>query len=91
MSYTSCKSLMIMMLAAPVIFLCSVQCANSQSQNAIYTYNYDSTGGVSTITFRLGNITARGFGVFNRITQIIQISHVFDINNQMVKVTGAAQ
>ena len=78
-------------MAGSVIFSQLVQCANSQSQNRVYTYRCDCARDASTIAYRFGSIAEHGFGVFNPVTQIIQISHVFDINNRMVKVTGAAQ
>ena len=71
MSYTSRKSSMISILTAPVIFLCPVQSANSQSQNTTYTYGHDSAGNLNKITDPLGNITSRSFDVFNRVTKVI--------------------
>lgn len=98
MNYTSRKWSMISILTASVIFLCSVQPANSQSQNTTYTYAYDSAGNLNKITDPLGNITSRSFDVFNRVTQIIPpppkpgydapvINYSYDGQGQLVQVT----
>lgn len=90
MGYVS-RKLSIIWTADPVISFCSVQYANSRSQNGIYRQCYDCAGKVSVSAYRLGNIAERDFSVVSRVKQIIQIIRVFDINSRMVKVTGAAQ